>query len=454
MPYGARIPYIPENITVHLGRPDEDASNVTVPFIEYIKNVASSEIFPTWPESAIIANIYAQISFALNRVYLEWYRSQGYNFDITNSTAFDQAYVPGREIFSNISRIVDNIFNNYVRKEGAIEPYFTEYCNGTTVTCEGLSQWGTVNLAEQGLTPYEILQTFYGDDIHIVRNVPIQNIEESYPGVPLRLGSFGNEVKILQTQLNRIGENFPSIPVINIPDGVFGIETESAVIKFQEIFDLMPDGIVGKSTWYKIKNVYNNVKRLSELSSEGLKYSEVRNIFPENLREGSMGEPVSVVQYYIDVIAYFNSAIPIIKIDGVFGSETKNSVMEFQRFYGLPVTGVVDRTTWNTIQNVYFQIVESLNSNMAVGKAIAYPGYFLKRGMENNDVKLIQIYLNEISKTDPQIPSVSITGFFGNQTVNAVRAIQEKYGITQSGNIGPLTWRKIADLYNECHGYT
>ena len=167
------LPFIPENITVHLGPPDSDADNVTLSFLDYIKNVASSEIYPTWPENALRANIYAQISFALNRIYTEWYPSQGYDFDITNSTAFDQAFVPNRDIYDNISRLVDSLFNSYVRRQGSIEPYFTQYCNGTTVTCEGLSQWGTVPLAEQGLIPYEILQNYYGDDIDIVQNAPV-----------------------------------------------------------------------------------------------------------------------------------------------------------------------------------------------------------------------------------------------------------------------------------------
>ena len=161
-------PFIPSTITVHLGRPDQSAQNVTVPFPDYIKNVASSEIFPTWPENAIRANVYAQVSFALNRIYTEWYRSQGYDFDITNSTAFDQSFVNGRSYFEDVSRIVDDLFNNYVRRQGAVEPLFTAYCDGRQTNCDGLKQWDTVSLANEGRTPYEILQYFYGDDIDIV----------------------------------------------------------------------------------------------------------------------------------------------------------------------------------------------------------------------------------------------------------------------------------------------
>ena len=202
---------VPENITVHLGPPGSDAPNVTVPFADYIKNVASSEIYPTWPENALRANILAEISFALNRIYTEYYRSRGYDFDITNSTAYDQSYRPDRDIFENISQIVDDIFNDYIVREGQVQPLFAQYCDGREVQCAGLSQWGTVTLANEGLLPYEILQRYYGDDINIVFDAPVGNIEESYPGTPLRLGDGGEEVRQLQLRLNRIGQNYPTI---------------------------------------------------------------------------------------------------------------------------------------------------------------------------------------------------------------------------------------------------
>ena len=171
MPVGATIP---EFITVHLGLPASNAQNVTVSFIDYIKNVASSEIYPTWPESALRANIYAQISFALNKIYTEFYRARGYNFDITNTTQYDQAFVPGRNIFGDINRIVDDIFDSYLRREGFLEPLAARFCNGTTVTCEGLSQWGSVSLANQGYLPYQIIQYYYGDDVNIITDVPVE----------------------------------------------------------------------------------------------------------------------------------------------------------------------------------------------------------------------------------------------------------------------------------------
>jgi len=246
--------FIPERITVHLGTPNSSASNVTVPFVDYIKNVASSEIYPTWPRSSLIANILCQISFALNRIFTEWYPSRGYNFNITNSTAYDQYYVYGRNIFDSVSDLVDDIFNEYVRRPGRIDPYFTEYCNGSTVTCAGLSQWGTVSLANSGLTPLEILQFYYGN-VEIVQTNDIREIESSYPGSPLRLGSSGSAVQTIQQQLNRIRINYPSIPAIERVDGVYGERTQASVEAFQRIFNLTVDGIVGKSTWYRISYI-------------------------------------------------------------------------------------------------------------------------------------------------------------------------------------------------------
>ena len=200
---GAILPVIPENITVHLGPASSAAPNVTVPFSQYIKNVASSEIYPTWPESAIRANILAQISFALNRIYTEYYRSRGYDFDITNSTAQDQSYIEGRDIFENISQIVDEIFSTYISRQGNVEPLFATYCDGVEVKCNGLSQWGSVSLAQRGLTPYEILQNYYGNNINLIDDAEIGGVEESYPGRTLQLGSAGDEVRFIQERLNR-----------------------------------------------------------------------------------------------------------------------------------------------------------------------------------------------------------------------------------------------------------
>ncbi len=442
------LPIIPENITVHLGAPSSGAQNVTVNFIDYIKNVASSEIYPTWPEEALRANIYAIITYALNRIYTEWYPSRGYNFDITNSTAYDQAFTPNREIYENISQIVDQIFNDYVVRQGTIEPLFTSFCNGTTSQCQGLSQWGTVTLAEQGLTPYRILQSYYGNNINIVENAPVGNSGESYPGTPLKLGDRGNNVQILQIQLNRIADNYPAIPKISNSNGTFGVETENAVKKFQEIFYIPVTGVVDKTTWYKIKRYYTGVKGLSDLASEGITLEEATVPFTTQLAEGNSGVDVKTLQYYLSIIAYFNSDLQPVPLDGVFNSQTVEAVERFQAFYGLPVTGIVDNDTWNTIDRIYIETVAALPPGYEGDNAKLYPGYFLTNGIRGQNVTDLQTYLSLIGKNIPEIPEIPITGYFGDQTEEAVRTFQRLFGIPVSGEVGPVTWYQIALQYD------
>ena len=352
-PYVLRQVVIPNPITVHLGTPASSASNVQVSFPDYVKNVASSEIYPTWPEAALRANIYAIITFALNRVYTEWYRSKGYPFDITNSTAYDQAFVYGRPIYSSISRIVDQIFNEYVRRKGRNAPYFTSFCNGTTVTCQGLSQWGTVTLAGQGRTPISILRAYYPSDIEIVETNIMTNMLSSYPGTPLRVGSRGLDVQTIQTYLNRIRRNYPAIPTITDEPGVFGESTRAAVARFQSIFNLVSDGIVGKSTWYKISALYTAVTRLAELDSEGNTLG-IGTVPPSAvLRQGSTGQDVITLQYLLDVISEYYPGIPGPAQDGIFGSGTKQAVVAFQQRMGLVPDGVVGRDTWNSLYETW-----------------------------------------------------------------------------------------------------
>lgn len=442
------LPVIPENITVHLGSPTSNARNVTVPFVDYIKNVASSEIYPTWPEEALRANIYAIISFALNRVYTEWYRSRGYNFDITNSTQFDQAFKENRDIYENISVIVDDIFNDYVVRQGFVEPFFTQFCNGTTSTCNGLSQWGTVDRAEEGLTPFEILRYYYGDDIGIVTNAPVQFITESYPGSEIVLGDNSNSVKIIQEQLNRISMNYPAIPKIETENGVYGLDTEAAVRKFQEIFNLPATGRVDKATWYRIKQYYVGVKSLSELVSEGITSEEARIPFVSNLTLGVTGEEVRSIQYYLNVIAYFNPSLNLSPIDGVYGESTAEAVRDFQEFYGIPVTGNVDITTWETIEKIYDDILSGLGEGYEQGLAKLYPGSALSLGQSGEDVKDLQTYLALIGRYYPELPEITVTGEFDEATRDAIYAFQEQFGITPTGAVGAATWNAIAGQYN------
>ena len=357
-----RYVVIPNPITVHMGAPTASASNVQVSFPDYVKNVASSEIYPTWPEASLRANIYAIITFALNRVYTEWYRSKGYNFDITNNTAYDQYFVYGRPIYDSISKIVDDIFNNYVRRSGQNAPYFTSFCNGTTATCQGMSQWGTVSLANRQFTPLQILRSYYPNDIEIAETNTITGIVSSYPGTALRMGSTGLDVQTIQTYLNRIRRNYPAIPAITDKNGVFGDSTRAAVTAFQRIFNLTSDGIVGKATWYKISNIYTAVTRLAELDSEGNTLG-IGTVPPSvTLRQGSRGQDVITLQYLLNVISEYYPRIPNIAQDGIFGSGTRQAVIAFQNQMQLSPDGIVGARTWNALYDTYLGIKDNITS--------------------------------------------------------------------------------------------
>lgn len=256
---------IPEFVVVHDGTPNnQEARNYTVRYRDYIKNVASSEIYATWPESTIYANILAILSFTLNRVYTEWYRARGYNFTITSSTAFDHKWIPERNIYDTIDAAVDNIFTNYLSRPNVKQPILTQYCDGRQVSCPGLmTQWGSKSLGDAGYTPIQILRNYYGNNIYINSTEEISGVPASYPGTALQTGSRGNSVRTIQEQLNVISDAYPRIPKV-AEDGVFGQGTETAVREFQEIFGLTPDGIVGFNTWYKISAIYVAVSQIAE----------------------------------------------------------------------------------------------------------------------------------------------------------------------------------------------
>ncbi len=444
-------PIIPDFITVHLGPPDSDARNVRVSFPEYIMNVASSEIFPTWPESALRANIYAQISFALNRIYTEYYRIRGYDFDITNSTAIDQYFVYGRDIFENIRRIVGDIFDSYIRRRGSVEPLFAQYCNGTTVSCNGLSQWGTVDLANAGFTPYQILTNYYGSDIDIVRNVPIGGTISSAPQIPLRAGISNDSVRTIQIRLNRISSNYPAIPKIAEENGVFSYDTEDAVKEFQRIFGLLDDGIVGRSTWYAIQYIYNSVKRLNELNSEGIRFEEVSDELPNILQEGDTGDSVSVFQYYLSYLSGFYVTILPITIDGIFGESTKNSVISAQATFGLTQDGIVGENTWDAVYKAYLGIISTIPSEYTEGTTVPFQGVTLGLGSDSDEVGTLQNYLNFIAQTYTEIPSLPVTGYFGNRTREAVISFQRIFGLPVTGRVNAVTWNTITGIYSDLY---
>ncbi len=435
---------VPNKITVHLGKPAVSAKNVTVNFQDYIANVASSEVYPTWPEQALRANIHAQISLALNRIYTEWYPSKGYTFNITNSTSYDQYYVHGRTVFDVMVRLTAEIFNTYVRRIGTLNPYYTEYCDGKSVTCPGMKQWGTVTLANQGKNALQILRHYYGNDIEIVRTNNIRSIPQSYPGSPVRQGDRGTSVYTLQRQLNRITKDYPFFGKLNV-DGIFGSSMTQTVKTFQKQFGLVADGVVGRSTWYKISYIYVSVKDLAELTSEG----ETENGTlsggswqGEILRVGSRGKTVEQAQFWLDTLSDYTRELPALTVDGIYGSDTERAVRAFQRLASLPVDGIIGPTTWA----VLYQGYESVQSD--IGTPNQYPGTPIRRGDRGSNVQLIQFWLKIARTTYPELENLSVDGIYGRGTESAVTTFQRYFRLTADGIVGRATWNKLQEVYN------
>ena len=432
---------IPKQITVHLGAPTASATNVTVGFQDYIANVASSEVYPTWPEEALRANILAQISLALNRIWTEWYPSRGYAFNITGSPSYDQAYVSGRTVFAVMEKLTAELFNTYVRRSGDQEPYFTEYCDGKLVTCPGMKQWGTVDRANEGKNALQILRYYYGDRVQLATTNNIASIPSSWPGVTLKRGSTGTSVSILQRQLSRIAKDYPAFGKPEVT-GTFDATTEQAVKNFQKQFSLTADGLVGKATWYKISFIYVSVKDLAELTSEGetATGTESSGSWPGVvLRRGSKGSDVEQVQFWLSELAQFNSALPDLTVDGSFGAATEKAVKIFQQEQGLTADGVVGQATWDALYAAWLDMQSDLGGT-------AWPGVVLRRGDTGMEVRLVQYWLRLASDNYSALSAVNVDGNFGAATEKAVTGFQSLFGLTADGLVGRTTWNKLNEV--------
>lgn len=439
-------PFIPTEIIVHLGKPTENARNIRIPFTNYIKNVACSEIYPTWPTNALKANIIAIITFTLNRMYNEWYPSKGYNFDITSLPSYDQTFIEGRTLFETITQIVDDIFNNYFVKDGQVQPYYAKYCDGKNTICEGLSQWGTVTLAKEGKNHIEILKYYYGDDIKLITDTKTAEAISSYPGIDLKLGDAREEVRIIQRELNTIHQNYPLLPIISTIDVFFTVETENSIKKFQEIFSLPITGIIDKATWYKIKYIYNSVKKVYDLYTEGIKLEEVKIEYGTELKKGDTGPEVQVLHYFLGVISFFDPDLTLLTVDSVYTESTKEMIINFQDKYNLDKTGITDRKTWNKILEVYQNTIKNIPTSYKEYVDEIYPGRFLSLGMTGDDVKLLQKYLLTICKKNHNIPGVRVTGTFDELTERSVKVLENRFGHIVNGVVGPKTWLEIVEL--------
>ncbi len=335
---------VPQSITVHLGCPAAPAPNVTVGFTSYIKNVCSHALDPTWPEAALRAMIHCRISIALNRVYTAWYRSRGYGFDITGAASYDAQYVPGRNSYATIDRLVDEVFSIYVRRAGAVEPFFACSCDVDQPDGSGMRQAEAVALAQAGRTPQEILRHFFGADCGLAQTELVQGALHAYPGVTLTVGSAGVAMETMQRQLNAIRRRYTVLPMPDA-DGVFGAATKAAVQAFQQLFDLQADGTVGRATWYKLNRFAAAAERCAALAQEDPIPDAQRPQLA--LRQGSRGEAVLCAQQMLNVAADFYGGVQLVAADGVFGHSMQATVMDVQRLCGLVPDGLLDERTWD-----------------------------------------------------------------------------------------------------------
>ena len=425
---------IPKKITVHLGKPSANVSNVTVGFQEYIANVASSEVYPTWPEEALRANILAQISLALNRIWTEWYPSRGYAFNITGSPGYDQAYVAGRTVFAVMERLTAELFNTYVRRSGDQEPYFTEYCDGKLVTCPGMKQWGTVDRANEGKNALQILRYYYGDRVQLVTTNNIASIPSSWPGIVLRRGDTGMEVRLVQFWLRLAADNYTSLAAVSV-DGNFGAATEKAVTAFQSLFGLTTDGIVGRATWNKLNEVALAV--VNEIVDANVAPGQ----FTTTVREGSRGTAVRAVQYYLRRLSAYYSDIPSVAVDGIFGAATTKSVKAWQSRAGLTVDGVVGRQTWNSL----YEAVQSLATSGPVVRtaSLPAPASTLQVGDSGAAVLRLDRLLLFLGQWLPEINflgSTSPSSTFTQDLELTVRSAQRYFGLPETGEVTTADW--------------
>ena len=396
---------------------------------------------PSWPEEALRANIIAQVSLALNRIWTEWYPSRGYSFNITGSPGYDQAYVNGRTVFAVMERLTAELFNTYVQRTGDVEPYFTEYCDGKTVTCPGMKQWGTVDRAREGMNALQILRYYYGNRVQLVTTDSIAAIPSSYPGSPLRRGSTGTIVRILQKQLSRIAKDYPSFgkPTVN---GTFDEATENSVKKFQKQFSLTADGIVGRATWNKISYIYVSVKDLAELTSEGETAEGTQSAggWPGTvLRRGATGSRVEQVQFWLSDLAQFDSSLVSVTVDGSYGAATERAVRAFQQKQGLTADGAVGQATWNALYSAWVDAQSDLGGT-------AWPGTALRRGATGMEVRLVQFWLRLAADNYSALRTVTVDGSYGAATVSAVEAFQSLFGLTADGVVGRSTWNKLKEV--------
>ncbi len=442
------LPEIPAYITVHLGSADDFAENVTVSFPDYIKAVASSTLSPNYPEEALCAIMYAQISRALYRITERKYRKMGYSFDITDDPVTDLAYEYGAPVYANINEIADNIFNEYIASDYGIWPINAEICYDG-VRCRGLSVEGSIAMAKNGRTCEEILEYYFGREFGIVRNATVRGLQNSFLfDYPMYQGQTGANVSGLQIALNRISANYDTIPYIETANGVYGEETAMAVAAFQRIFDLPVTGSVEKNTYYKLLYVLDSIYRLNYLVLQGGEFSDIPVELRAVLDYGDVGNQVKLLQYYLLFVSAFDSFVPPLEIVGVYGEKTYQSVMAFQRMFGFEPDGVVTDPIWRVLLDVYSGLYSALPPSAFSETAVPYGGNILLIGSVGTEVRYLQEYLNKVAESYPKFPELSLNGVYDEQTENAVKEFQRLFGIKETGVVTSTTWNLLSEVYN------
>ena len=440
---------IPANIRVHLGQWQSPASNVSVPFIDYIKNVTSHEIFDHWPEQTIIANVYCIVSFTLNRIFTEFYRKRGVNFDITSTTHMDQKYVHGGIIGARISAVVDRIFNNYLAVIGHKEPFLSLYNDGIRVNLPGrLSQWGSYFDGLSGMNAWQIINKYFSQNLELRVCNNFNGVLESYPGRTLRLGDSGDDVRQMQLFLNGV-IGFYTNTIINPVDGVFGLSTRNSVLVAQRAWNLPQTGEIDRRTWYEISRRFAVRRALWEMHSQGLRIGIgttpptriIRLGDPVNPQDFATSALIVKLQFLLDFISLYYPEIPFVAQTGRFDQLTNAGVRAFQSLFNLNVDGVVGPITWAMLYDVYWGIIE--NTTLPPPEIPPFPGN-LSVGSTGANVRLVQEAINIIAPNHPgRLGRVTVDGIFGNMTRDAIFAFQSIFGLPITGIVNQATWNRL-----------
>lgn len=434
--------HIPEFITVHLGAPGSEARDITVTFPEYIKIVASCEIYPTWPESAVRAILYVQISHALHRCMSGWYRRMNYPFDITWSPVYDQRFVPGRCTYARLNRMADELFNSCLCPKGSREPFSFRQCENAARLP---SRWTFVALAESGMGFREILQNTLGNDIVILTGLPVHlPFPSSFK--PARPGDTGKAVRALQIRLNRVSRNYPCISKINPADGTFGEQTQNALRLFRRHFQL-PDGDSADApAFHRLAFCYAAAKRLSDLHSLKLSVQELPHGYPGVLRAGDSGTGVKLLQLYLTAAGIFRPYCAPVRLTDTFDRAMETAVVTFQKTNGLEPDGIVGETTWLHLERIYNGIVRCCPLEGGIPPRLAHT---LKQGSLGDDVRRAQQYLSMAALTFPSLSRPPVNGLYGAKMVAAVRSFQKEFDLPVTGTVNQNTWEVLCSLYSD-----